>query len=281
MRRIKKAFIEITSSCNLACPFCPGAVRPAAFMSERGFAAVLDNLGGGAQSLYFHIMGEPLLHPKLGALLGIAAHAGLPVNITTNGTLLSQAGEALLGEAAPRQVSISLHSMLEYDEKYMDGVLRFARAARASGRTLVALRLWNEGWGDPQITAAVTARLAREFGLKGDLSDAPTGNRGITLASGIYLNRAKTFAWPDMDGEDFGESGFCMGLRDQIGILCDGTAVPCCLDGRGAVPLGNIFNQNLEEILNGERAQRLYEGFARRKAVEELCRRCGYRKRFG
>lgn len=280
MRRIKKAFIEITSACNLACAFCPGTVRPHAFMTEHGFAAALESLGGGVQSLYFHVMGEPLLHPRLGALLKLAARAGLPVNITTNGTLLGQAKAALLGEAAPRQVSISLHSMPEYNETYMDEALRFARAARASGRTLVALRLWNEGGGDARVAAAVIARLAREFGLNEDLSDAPAGNRGITLADGIYLNRARTFAWPDMDGEDFGESGFCMGLRDQIGILCDGTAVPCCLDGQGAVPLGNIFFQNLGEILSGERARRLYEGFTRRKAVEELCRRCGYRKRF-
>jgi hypothetical protein len=73
--------------------------------------------------------------------------------------------------------------------------------------------------------------------LNEDLSDTPADNRGVQLADGVYLNRASTFAWPDMDGEDYGESGFCMGLRDQIGILCDGTAVPCCLDGRGAVPL--------------------------------------------
>ena len=83
-----------------------------------------------------------------------------------------------------------------------------------------------------------------------------------------------------MEAEDRGESCFCYGLRDQIGILCDGTVVPCCLDHEGDVPLGNLFTQSLEEILAGERARAIREGFSRRRAVEPLCRRCGYSRRF-
>ena len=37
----------------------------------------------------------------------------------------------------------------------------------------------------------------------------------------------------------------------------------------------------LEEILDSPRARALYEGFSCRKATEELCRRCGYARRFG
>jgi len=65
-----------------------------------------------------------------------------------------------------------------------------------------------------------------------------------------------------------------------VGVLCDGTVVPCCLDHEGDVPLGNLFGQTLEEILNGPRARDIYEGFSRRTAREELCRRCGFARRF-
>ena len=70
------------------------------------------------------------------------------------------------------------------------------------------------------------------------------------------------------------------GLRDQIGILCDGTVVPCCLDAEGSIALGNIFRQSLDEILNSERAKALYRGFSNRAPAEELCLRCGYAERF-
>ena len=83
-----------------------------------------------------------------------------------------------------------------------------------------------------------------------------------------------------MSAEDGGGDLFCYGLRDQIGVLCDGTVVPCCLDHEGDIALGNLFQQSLEEILSSPRAQALYDGFSRREAVEPLCRRCGYARRF-
>jgi len=56
--------------------------------------------------------------------------------------------------------------------------------------------------------------------------------------------------------------------------------VPCCLDHEGDIALGNLFEQEMEEILTSPRAKALYEGFSQRKAAEELCRRCGYARRF-
>jgi len=56
--------------------------------------------------------------------------------------------------------------------------------------------------------------------------------------------------------------------------------VPCCLDSEGKIPLGNIHKTSLTHILDSERAKNMYEGFSRRCAVEELCKRCGYAKRY-
>ena len=73
---------------------------------------------------------------------------------------------------------------------------------------------------------------------------------------------------------------FCLGLRQQAAVLCDGTVVPCCLDGEGQIPLGNLFTQDFEAILASPRARAMVEGFSRRCPTEELCRRCGYATRF-
>jgi radical SAM protein with 4Fe4S-binding SPASM domain len=75
-------------------------------------------------------------------------------------------------------------------------------------------------------------------------------------------------------------TGFCLGLRDQLAILVDGTVVPCCLDAQGGLALGNIRDQALSDILQGTRAKAIYDGFSKRTVVEELCRKCGYRTRF-
>ena len=64
--------------------------------------------------------------------------------------------------------------------------------------------------------------------------------------------------------------------KNKIGVLVDGTVVPCCLDSAGALALGNLFEQSLEDVLASPRAKAIYDGFTKHKAVEPLCRRCGY-----
>ena len=103
---------------------------------------------------------------------------------------------------------------------------------------------------------------------------------GQRLGDKVYLQWGEKFDWPDLSAPDYGEHGFCYGLRDQLGILCDGTVVPCCLDHDGDIPLGNIFTQDMPEILDSPRAKAIYDGFTNRKVVEPLCRRCGYARRF-
>ena len=105
--------------------------------------------------------------------------------------------------------------------------------------------------------------------------------RGTRIGERIFLEYGDKFDWPDLSSEEGGESVFCYGLRDQIGVLCDGTVVPCCLDHDGDIALGNLFDQNMDDILDTPRAKAIYEGFRNRKATEELCRKCGYARRFG
>ena len=72
-----------------------------------------------------------------------------------------------------------------------------------------------------------------------------------------------------------------MRLRDQAAVLCDGAVVPCCLDHEGDIPLGNLLERNLEEILDTPRARALVRGFSEGRPPEALCRRCGFATRFG
>ena len=88
------------------------------------------------------------------------------------------------------------------------------------------------------------------------------------------------FTWPDKNADIQGDKFYCYGLRDQFGILSDGTVVPCCLDSDGVINLGNIFKEDIKDILNSKRAADISLGFKCGKASEELCKRCGYAQRF-
>lgn len=275
---LRKVYVEIGNICNLSCSFCPGTVRKPGLMTAEQFKTVAEKLKGHTDYLYFHLMGEPLLHPELEKLLDIAGSMGYKVIITTNGTLIPQRQELLLGSPAVHKVNISLQSFEANIggelEAYIMSCAAFARQMGERGK-LCVLRLWNSG-GLESLNARIEAMLEREFPKPWRES---RGSR--SLADKVWLEPGEKFDWPDMGELDRGESCFCYALRDQAGILWDGTVVPCCLDHDGDIALGNIFESSMEEILSSPRARAIYEGFSRRRAVEELCRKCGYARRFG
>lgn len=278
-KRFSKAYLEITNVCNLNCSFCPKTDRAAHFMTDTEASAALDALVGYTDFVYFHLMGEPLLHPGLAHLLSEAGRRGFKVMITTNGTLLDLAGDVLLSSDALHKVNISLQSFEanQHDvglESYISMCADFARRCSAAGK-LCVLRLWNKNGLEtlnPEIETILRGYFPGEWRHSRD---------SFKLTDKVYLESGEKFDWPDMQADNRGEDLFCYGLRDQIGILCDGTVVPCCLDHNGDIPLGNIFYTGLDEILSTDRARAIYDGFSNRKAVEELCRKCGYARRFG
>jgi MoaA/NifB/PqqE/SkfB family radical SAM enzyme len=277
MKRFNKIYLEISNLCNLSCSFCPGTARKKHAMTESELAVLLPKLRPWADYLYFHLMGEPLLHPKLQEFLSMAGEAGFKVILTTNGTLLKKQQKMLLHSPALHKVNISLHAFEANDlavpfEEYLNDCFAFGQAAQ--GKKLVAYRLWNNGGLDER-NAAILDMLHGAFP-----GEWVQERRGIRIGNRVYLEHGDKFDWPDLSAEDGGEQVFCYGLRDQIGVLCDGTVVPCCLDHEGDLALGSLFTQTMEEILETPRAKAIYDGFTNRRAAEALCRKCGYARRF-
>ena len=274
---LKKAYLEITNICNLACSFCPGTNREKKFLAAEEFKILAAKIRPHTQYLYLHLMGEPLLHPELEEILDICHNMDFRVIITTNGTLLNNRAQLLYGAPALHKLNISLQSFEANNRGILDEYIRSCAefASNVSkARKLCVLRLWNNN-GLDSLNEKIEAILAEYFPKPWRES---RGSR--MLADKLWLEPGDKFDWPDMDAEDRGESCFCYGLRDQIGVLCDGTVVPCCLDHEGDIALGNLFEASLEEILASQRAKSMYDGFSRRQAVEELCRKCGYARRF-
>lgn len=276
-KRFRKVYLEISNICNLKCSFCPGTKRTLKVMNEVEFSALIEKLRPWTDYLYFHLMGEPLCHPQLELFLHLAAEAGFKVILTTNGTLLRQKQETLLQAPGLHKINISLHSFEANElkltfEEYLSECFDFGKAAE--GKVKVSYRLWN-GNGKATLNDKILQSLTRYFPQPWAWE-----RRGTRIGEGIYLGYDDQFDWPDLGAVDGGEALFCYGLRDQIGVLCDGTVVPCCLDHEGDLALGNLHEQTLNEILASKRAKAIFDGFSKGCAVEELCRKCGYARRF-
>lgn len=288
---IDRCYIEITNTCNLDCHFCPKHHRKRRQLSEEEFDLLTDRVRGKVCFLYFHLMGEPLLHPLLPQFVTMAMEKGFKTVLTSNGTLLHRA-MALL-DTLPHKIQLSLHSHESNARgelsEYMDQVMRFSTQAAGKG-TCMVLRLWNQGGMDRENEEVM--RLIEKYVPK-PWKERPDGFR---LCDNLYLEFDRKFEWPggggkaasdDSDGKQEESDGkleaspskskqeyFCKALIKQIGVLSDGSLVPCCLDHDGDVILGNLFHQSLEEILASPRAQALVEGFRHHAATEPLCQSC-------
>lgn len=270
-----RVYVEITNICNLRCSFCHGHSRTPAQMSQEDFRLVLSQLEGQTQYLYYHLMGEPLLHPLLPEFLQLAAEKGFRSVITTNGTLLEKRGKAVLA-AGVHKVSVSLHSFEAGQEdahrNYLEQVCAFGEEAQKAG-TILSMRLWNRGADEGRNDFAEAFLRQR---LPGDWAD---NTRGYRIRDKVFLEYGDRFDWPDMENPERAGKVVCYGMQDHFGILCDGTVVPCCLDSDGMIDLGNVFRQPLGEILSSDRAENIRQSLAEGIAPEDLCRRCPYAAR--
>lgn len=266
-KRFKRIYIEITNTCGLDCSFCPKIRRKPGFMDVQTFTDILEKVKDFTDHIYLHVKGEPLLHPELPKFLDICKDKDIKVNLVTNGTLIEKAGY-LLDKPAVRQISFSLHAT---EGKQIDDILGFAHKAK---NIFISLRLWNQGSGIDN--ADIIKKITASF----DLENIPEGDH-VKLDKNIYLDQAEMFTWPNLDNEVVGTKGFCLGLRDQLAILVDGTVVPCCLDAEGIIGLGDIKKSALQQILDSDRAISIYDSFSNRQVKEPLCQHCSFRKRFG
>lgn len=280
-----KQFLKIYSS------FCPKTKRKTEFMNVETFCNILDQIKAYTNYIYFHVKGEPLLHPEIDKFLDISYEKGFKVNITTNGTLISKVNDRIIMKPSLRQINFSLHSFdgndcLNNKEEFINNILFFIKEARSKSDVIISLRLWNLEYDnainlEKKRNNGLLSIIEQEFNLQYKIQEKVISGKGLKIADKIYLNQDYEFQWPDLKEKEDDGIGFCYGLRNQVAILVDGTVIPCCLDSEGIINLGNINTTHFSELIESERANNIVAGFSRREAVEELCKKCGYRKRFG
>lgn len=260
----KRIYLEITNNCNLNCDFCIGNDRPKKFISEEDFQIILKKLEGYTKYLYFHVMGEPLLHPNINELINQASSTFF-VNITTNGYLIKR----IKDNKNIRQINISLHSFdAKYNktlEEYLSDIFDVVDNLKIND-IIIKYRLWIKSANSQIIKNALNKKY------KANIMNQNTQK----LDDNIYFEVEQEFIWPSLDNDYYSETGSCRGTRDFIGILVSGTIIPCCLDSAGIINLGNIYKQELSDIIKSAYFNKIKLGFQNSQKCHELCRKCNF-----
>ena len=273
-------------------------------MSSVLFERCIAEASTVAENVYFHVLGEPTLHPGFGLFLKKLEQTPLKLNLTTNGTTISRVGKLILASPAVRQVNFSTHAYAELPREqaltHLQDVLDFCKMANAARPDLyINLRLWNVGdatsgsWNETMLAkvneAFGNAVNGAESNTQISLTHFCSRHKSFNVTGRIYLHQDSRFEWPKLDertgfalqtkDERF-STGTCRALDTHVAILHDGRVVACCLDYSGQITLGNITEQSLAEILETPLASNLREGFEKHELRHPFCQNCTFCKRF-
>lgn len=265
----KKIYIEITNDCNLSCSFCIKNKRIKKYMSFNDFKTVLNNIENYTKYIYLHVLGEPLMHPSINEFINYASKR-YKVNITTNGYLINNIRE----NKNIRQINISLHSFSDkYNislDDYINNIFNVVEILKKF--TYVSFRLWTNN----KYSNKIVDLINKKYNVNLDINNI---KNNTTITNNVFISINEEFIWPDKNNGYYNEVGTCYALRDHIGILVDGTIIPCCLDSKGDIKLGNIFKDSLNNIIKNDRYQNMLNGFKNNKKCELLCKKCKYLNR--
>ena len=207
------------------------------------------------------------MHPEINKFIEYASKEGLLVNVTTNGYLINNIND----ENQIHRLNISLHSYNKNSKLNLDNYLDniFNKIEKIRNKTFVSLRLWVNN----QDTEYILNYINNLY--KTDIKKLNHNNK-IKIAPNLIIDTFHEFIWPDLNNNYYSEIGKCKGLIDHIGILSDGSVIPCCLDTQGIINLGNIYEEELDNILDKEIVQEMISNFKKGRKCQELCKHCSF-----
>ena len=239
--------VEVTSDCNLKCPFCATTFRgkriKKGFMTLDTVKKIIDE--GVSNNLYgvkFNIRGEPLLHPQIHEFISYAKQKGLiDVYFNTNALLLSEDVSARLIEAGLDRLSISFEGYTKdvYERRRVgsdfEKVLKNIENMQALKRRL--------GVQYPKIRVQTV--------MLPELADA------FEEYKRFWSDKADEVGFLDYKEMKVKKKGIryrwaCPQIWQRMAIWWDGTILPCNHDDDGLFALGNVKDRTISQCWNSD-----------------------------
>ncbi|KPK42822.1 MAG: hypothetical protein AMJ78_01115 [Omnitrophica WOR_2 bacterium SM23_29] len=246
--------IEVTSKCNLKCPFCATTFRNKTvrkgLLRFKILKKIIDEgMNNGLYGVKFNIRGEPLLHPQIHKFVKYAKDRGLlDVYFNTNALLLTEEMSRRLIDAGLDRISISIEGYTkQVYERYRVGA-KF-ETVLTNIRNLQSLKK-RFGVKHPKVRIQTVmlsdiepifdkyrrfwAKLADEVGYL-DYKEMKVKKKGIR------------YPWA------------CPQIWQRMAVWWDGTILPCNHDDDGLLVLGNINETTIKKSWHSKKLNTVRE----------------------
>lgn len=247
--------LDPTNQCNARCVMCGidfRKVKPAC-MTDELFDKIVDELAGHAEQIErvaLFVMCEPLMDPHLDRKIAKLKEIGIKcVHLNSNGSLLFASRARQLIRAGLDRIYISIDSM---DPATYESIRLGLKFEQVYGNILDFIKIRDEL--NPDLVLRVQMILQEaNFDEAGAFVEHWRGKVGPK--DQVVVTRA--FNWGDVhdaelpgDDEDVNRIP-CIALWSTLEILANGDVRLCCVDVDGAVDLGNVRDQSIDEIWHG------------------------------
>lgn len=308
LENARMVFLEVTNYCNFRCNFCPQGIstRPSEHMETEIAQNLIKQLyeAGYENDLYFHLLGEPLLHPHIFEILEFASKRIPRVILFTNGSLLTKNNIESIFDACPYELMISMQTVDEESFKLRRSSLswdqyvsriRNAVHYKLTHNTPTLLRIsvgmrkeesiYPHDDYFPHISpSSLRANVLQLFsGIQGLDSNQVQKllnseripfNGKLEFASGLYVSIKPVGNWRRMYRDEKVERGYCPHAGTEFGILSNGNIVFCHLDYDGKTAFANVRDRELRYTLENPKIQQEIIQFCAEGIVPKGCQYC-------
>lgn len=264
--------VVTTVGCPMNCRYCPQKAFLSAYyadnknntkeMSLQTFKTSLEYFPKN-YDISFGGMSEPFLNQDFMTMLEIACSSGRLVSLYTTlvGLTLKQAEKVSklnISNVVIHVADSKNYANINVNDEYLEVLKYLISAKKADGSPFVNM-----------LNAQTTPheRVMQISGDKYEILTDMTDRAGNLQEDNLISNKidkGKIECWNI--GKDYVN---CI-------LLPNGQILLCCMDFGMKHILGNIFEENFEEILNGGELKRVRQGMAGDESIDILCRACSY-----
>lgn len=283
--------IEPASVCNLHCPQCPmgrGEVRRGtAFMDDRMYKKIIDQVSDTAMAVNLNFQGEPLMHRSFPEWVEYAGRKGLYTLTSTNGQLLSAELSKRLVDSGLNRVIISVDGTDQrtYEryrrggnlEKVVSGIRKLRKVRNASGKDLPLIIVQFIVFRHNRHQVTEIRKLGRHWGA--DRVRIKTAQIEYADETGDWIPGDKRYRRYRQDEKGKwvlkGSPGNrCRRLWETTVITTDVMVVPCCFDKRASFAMGSLTGSEFREIWTGKDYMDFRKNVLRERKRIPICTNC-------